>query len=154
MEGSGALSKTPHCTSPQFSPLDAWQVIKIHLRDKLGEREWELWIRHARLMKASPPRYQWAAGMFITMPRKGRVIFGALRFYKALKTTAGRLGYDLLLGVAEDLEEGRLFQEYVQTLEDEDPRKRNLLDQVDRNAELNTYIEAPPSELWSEVHPG
>lgn len=138
--------------------LDAWIAIKTVLLQQLGRREWDLWIRHARLMKASPASGRYAAGMLVAMPRNGKAIFGAMRFYLGgtserpragkLKAIAQRLGYDLCLCVAPDAEVGKLFHEAVAELDDDDPRKRYFLDEADRAAQEERYLEDPPSELW------
>lgn len=107
---------------------ESWQAMKIHLRRALGEKEWDMWIRHARLTRFSEPRGRYRGAILISMPRNGRVIFGAQRHLPRLRKFAGKLNYELCLTVQPDDYQVELVKE--------------------RYGREWTYLEAAPSEMW------
>lgn len=115
--------------APQsLAPLEAWQAIKDQLRRKLEKKEWEMWIRHARLTSYSEAKGPYRAAILITMPRKGNVLYGAMRHLNAIRRLAGKKNLDIMLTVepaAWQVEQWRIQKNFVVT-----------------------YLEPPPSELW------
>lgn len=106
-----------------LSPLDAWTAIKTVLRNKLGEQDWEMWIRHARLMRHSPRKLSWRAALLVSVPRKDRAIIGAMRNTREVKRLARKLNFEIALAI-----------------EPADPVQAARL----------TYLEPAPSELWGQ----
>lgn len=136
--------RTHVCMS--IPPLDAWIAIKIHLRRELGEKEWELWIRHARLMRVMGAA-NYRPHLMIALPRNGRCIFGAMRFQNRLRSEARKLRFGLNLAVAFDEEERRLALELAATFDPEDKRRLELEEKWGNESNFS-YIEGPCSELW------
>lgn len=118
------------CAANSIEPLYAWLTIRNVLRHELGEREWELWIRHARLTRYSQARGRYRASILICMPRNGRAIFGAQRWLKKMRTLAHKLRYELSVTVQPDEDQVGLA------------RERFGIDW--------TYLEPAPSELWGD----
>jgi hypothetical protein len=111
-----------------LSPLDAWIAIKSVLRTKLGEDEYDMWIRHARLMRYAPPKLKYRAALLVMMPRKDRAIIGAMRHTNKIKKLGRKLKFEIAIG--------------IQPSDDHAERWRK------ENGRDLTYLEPAPSELW------
>lgn len=122
------VGKSPICS---FSPEAAWTAIRIRLHDLLEEREWEMWVRHTRLMRFSPPRGKYRGALLICMPRNGRAIFGAQRYLPKLRSLAHRLNLELSICV-------ELDDWQVERAREKCPEFKV------------TYLEPAPSELWPD----
>lgn len=116
------------CKTNKFSPESAWQAIRTHLCDVLGEREWEMWIRHVRLMRMLS-----GTTMLCAMPRNGRAIFGAMRHRPLLRKLAAKLAFGL-----------------VMTVEPDDYQIEWWKERYKYDFHEHGYMEPAPSELWQD----
>jgi hypothetical protein len=125
------------------APLDVWIAIKTVLRRELGEREWEMWIQHARLWRVDH-------GCFaVLMPRKGKAIYGGLRYYKRVKALSRRMGFDCIMMAETDWDFFQLRREAVEALPADDPRRKKILRYDEEEALLRRpFLEPPCSEVW------
>jgi len=119
---------TPVASS--LAPLVAWTAIKNQLRRELGEKEWEGWIRHARLMRHSEARGKYCAGLLVCMPRNGSVIFRGMRHQPKMNRLARKLELEISLCVQPN--DGQVEQW-----------------RVEKDFQV-TYLEPAPSELWRQ----
>lgn len=126
-------------------PLEIWQAIKIHLRRELGEREWEMWIQHARLWRVMS-----GDTLGVLMPRSGRAIFGVNRHIKRVRNLAAKMMLGVIISPETNWEFRALTRQTIDALEDDDPRKSKLLATWEtQNVWLSEpFLEPPCSPLW------
>jgi len=98
-----------------IAPLDVWIAIKVVLRRELGEREWEMWIKHARLWCA---QYEGEKDqtLAVLMPRNGRAITGANRYYKRVRQLGAKLMYGVLIMPWINMEDFHLKREAIEAM--------------------------------------
>ena len=134
-----------------IAPLHVWVAIKTVLRRELGEPEWEMWIQHARLWRVGDEgtRDQTLA---VLMPRNGRAIFGSNRYYKRVRQLAAKMMFGVMIMPATDMELFRAHREAFESMDDEQPRKKELLAKWDQQNEFlsQPFLEPPCSPLWKE----
>jgi len=135
----------------QISALDVWTAIKTVLRRELGEREWEMWIQHARLWRVMGEGTP-SQTLGVLMPRNGRACFGVNRHVKRVRQLAGRMMFGVLISQATDTEQRVLQREAYEALVDDDPRKEELLEKWETQNEWlsEPFLEQPCSPLWKE----
>jgi len=128
-----------------IAPLDVWIAIKVVLRRDLGEREWEMWIQHARLW-----RVMGGDTLGVLMPRKGRACFGVNRYIKRVRKLAARMSYGVMVTPEIDQETRQLSRESIEAMEEDDPRKWRLLLKWETEQKWLSvpFIEPPCSPLW------
>jgi hypothetical protein len=133
--------------STALAPLDVWTAIKIVLRRELGEREYEMWIQHARLW-----RVMGGDTLGVLMPRNGRAIYGVNRHIKRVRRLAARMMFGVIISPAADMEQFQLRGESIDALEEDDPRKPELLEKWETQQAWLAFpfLEPPCSELWKE----
>jgi len=141
------LSTPPHLTPSDvcLTPLDVWSAIKTVLRRELGEREWEMWIQHTRLW-----RVMGGDTLGVLMPRKGRCCFGVYRHIKRVRKLAARMFYGVMVTAEIDQETRQLSRESIEAMDEDDPRKWQLLLKWETEQEWLSFpfIEPPCSPLW------
>jgi hypothetical protein len=132
-----------------IAPLDVWIAIKTVLHRELGEREWEMWIQHARLWRVMGKNT-----LGILLPRNGRVIFGAQRHIRRVRRLAHKMMLGVLLSVDTDWVTRELNRSMFEGLEDSDPRKKKLLSRWEQEQIFLTepFLEPPCSPLWEGFH--
>jgi len=127
------------------APLDVWIAIKTVLRRELGEREWEMWIQHARLW-----RVMGGDTLGVLMPRNGRAIFGVNRYIKRVRQLAAKMMFGVIISPETNWEFRELTRQTIGALEDDDSRKRKLLETWETQQAwlIEPFIEPPCSPLW------
>jgi hypothetical protein len=152
MTSGHPISRSPDVPICTIAPLDVWIAIKTVLRRELGEREWEMWIQHARLWRvmAEGDREQ---TLGVLMPRNGRAIFGVNRYIKRVRQLAAKMMYGILIAPATDPEQHQLSREAYEGLDDDDPRKTELLEKWEMQHIWlsHPFLEEPCSLLWEKV---
>jgi|SRR5947209_5556396 len=119
-ETQGSNQSALVTTLPPWKPLDAWKAIKATLRTQLGDREWEMWIRHARLWKVLSES-TCDRCLVIEMPRNGQAIFGANRHLGTMRRLASRMLFGLVVTVEMDEHQLHTYRDHYgepQFLED------------------------------------
>jgi hypothetical protein len=143
---SSLASATPRLRGENsIAPLDVWIAIKTVLRRELGEREWEMWIQHARLWRVMS-----GDTLGVLMPRKGRACFGVNRYIKRVRKIAAKMQYGVMVTPETNWETRQLLRETIEALEDDDPRKLQLQLKWDTQQEWLKvpFLEPPCSPLW------
>ena len=132
-----------------IAPLDVWIAIKTVLRRELGEREWEMWIQHARLWRVLS-----GDTLGVLIPRNGKAAFGSLRYIKRVRSLARKMGYGVMFSVQVDMEQFQLRGESIDALQDDDPRKAELLEKWETQQKWLAFpfLELPCSPLWEGFH--
>lgn len=97
--------------STGLAPLDVWTAIKVVLRRELGEREYEMWIQHARLW-----RVMGDDTLGVLVPRNGKASFGVLRHVKRVRRLARKMAYGVIISVAHDMELHQLKREAIEAM--------------------------------------
>lgn len=133
-----------------ISPLDVWTAIKTVLRRELGEREWEMWIQHARLWRVMS-----GDTLGVLVPRNGKASYGILRHIKRVRGLARKMGYAVIVSVQPDMDHFQLRGESIDALPDGDPRKRPLLEkwETEQLWLAHPFLEPPCSESWRYIAP-
>jgi hypothetical protein len=131
--------------STALTPLDVWIAIKVVLRRELGEREWEMWIQHARLWRVMS-----GDTLGVLMPRNGRSIYGVNRHIKRVRRLASKMKFGVIISPFHDMEQFQLRGESIDALPDHDPRKRKLLEKWETQQAWLAFpfLEPPCSPLW------
>jgi len=139
------------CGENSLPPLEIWQAIKIHLRRELGEREWEMWIQHARLWRVMDEGSS-DQTLGVLMPRNGRAIFGVNRYIKRVRQLAGKMAFGVIISPETDMEQFQLRGESIDALDDEDPRKAEWMEKWEQQQAwlICPFLEPPCSPLWKE----
>lgn len=154
---SSVFSRPPRlCGEDSLSPLVVWTAIKNVLRRELGEREWEMWIQHARLWRVMSGNT-----MGVLVPRNGRACFGILRHKKRVRALASRMGFAVVITVQEDMEYREMKRAAIEET-DRGPdfphchkHARRLLAKWKEEQVWLTqpFLEPPCSDLWSDDSP-
>jgi len=136
------ITEPPICSS--ITTLDVWIAIKTVLHRELGDREWEMWIQHARLWRIMPD-----ATLGVLVPRSGRCSFGANRYIKRIRGLARKQGFGVMLTVAHDMELFQLNREAIEAMSPSDRRDDLMEKWQSQNEWLSEpFIEPPCSPLW------
>jgi hypothetical protein len=136
-----------------ISPLDVWTAIKTVLRNELGEREWEMWIQHARLWRLLGKD---EGTLGVVMPRNGRCVYGIQRHRKRVRQLAARMCFAVVISVEYDIELHQMKREAIEA-EDRGPdfpechkHARRLMAKWQEQHDWlsHPFLEPPCSELW------
>jgi hypothetical protein len=116
-KGTQMTSDHPITRSPDppisagIAPLDVWIAIKTVLRRELGEREWEMWIQHARLWRVMS-----GDTLGVLVPRNGKTSFGMLRYMNRVRRLAAKIAYGVMVTVQVDMEQFMLNREAIEAM--------------------------------------
>jgi hypothetical protein len=156
-----ASSKSPafeaSAAITSLSPLDVWTAIKTVLRRQLGEREWEMWIQHARLWRVMS-----GDTLCVLMPRNGRACYGIERHKRRVRALAARMCFGVLVSVEYDLDYHQMKREAIEAIDrgDDFPATHQHAQQLLAKWEeehawlIEPFLEPPCSLLWKEVNNG